>query len=381
MSNPPHTSPDDPETSLADVLVEEKFRIVSHDLPFFYGAVIAMLLAATALLWPHTPTERLVAWHGLCLLLTSLRLAHWVALRRKRATLTLAFRRKKLEQVNSIAIAMTAMYCATGYLVTYANDATVQMISMMTIWASGVGAAAFLFVLPRAARNVIIGTTAVVIATLLVIGRREFVIASPLYAVGAAAMIGLVRRHFETFESAIEARVEIERMRRAANDLAMTDALTALANRRAFDERLAMLCAEPKPFAVALIDLDAFKPVNDTFGHVTGDHVLTQVAGRMRALMPRVFTARLGGDEFALLIEDVEAAPRIAREAARVLAEPYAVDGQEIVIGASCGVAFRMNPQDADARALVERADAALYRAKGGADRAGAFRVSVAIAA
>jgi predicted signal transduction protein with EAL and GGDEF domain len=64
-----------------------------------------------------------------------------------------------------------------------------------------------------------------------------------------------------------------------------------------------------------------------------------------------------------------------------VLAEPYTVDGQEIVIGASCGVAFRMNAQDADARALVERADAALYRAKGGADRAGAFRVSVAIAA
>ncbi|MDO9218722.1 MAG: diguanylate cyclase [Lacisediminimonas sp.] len=120
--------------------------------------------------------------------------------------------------------------------------------------------------------------------------------------------------------------------------------------------------------AVLYFDLDHFKAVNDTLGHTAGDELLQKVALRLVAHVRDMDTlARLGGDEFVAVLEDVEGpedAAKVAREFVRLLNQPFVVaSGQEACIGGSVGIA--MFPMDGDnAEILLQRADAALYRAK-----------------
>ena len=141
--------------------------------------------------------------------------------------------------------------------------------------------------------------------------------------------------------------------------LARTDELTMLPNRR-------RLIAEIQGFAarqgsLLLLDLDGFKPVNDTFGHEIGDRVLQQVAQRFsRALPSGALLARLGGDEFGVLVDGTEAVVmEIALALRGTLSYPFLIDGNEIRIGVSIGIAHNDGADD-----LLLRADKAMYAAK-----------------
>ncbi len=156
--------------------------------------------------------------------------------------------------------------------------------------------------------------------------------------------------------------------------LAHHDALTDLPNRVFFTERLTQALrhrgdeAGQPPLAVLCLDLDGFKFVNDTLGHAGGDELLAAVAGRLRGFVhaQEDCVARLGGDEFALLRHSVptpEAAGALAQQIVEVLSAPYGIQGQEVVIGVSVGVALA--PGDAGTpEFLLRNADMALYRAK-----------------
>ena len=141
--------------------------------------------------------------------------------------------------------------------------------------------------------------------------------------------------------------------------LARTDELTTLPNRR-------RLISEIQSFAVRrgsllLLDLDGFKPVNDTYGHEVGDKVLQQVAQRFsRALPNNALLARLGGDEFGILVDGSnEAVMEIALALRGTLSYPFLIDGHEVSIGVSIGIADNDGAAD-----LLQRADNAMYAAK-----------------
>jgi diguanylate cyclase (GGDEF)-like protein len=159
----------------------------------------------------------------------------------------------------------------------------------------------------------------------------------------------------------------LDRERQMASRLAGTDTLTGLGNRRAFHEELAARLKDGGTFALACIDLDGFKSVNDRHGHAAGDAVLSGVASRLaRILGPGDRAYRLGGDEFALLLEAKERdLTRFAKKIVLTLDDSYELDGQARGrVGASVGIA--MAPIDAvEAERLMSRADAALYVAKG----------------
>ncbi|MGE0023840.1 MAG: putative bifunctional diguanylate cyclase/phosphodiesterase [Hyphomicrobium sp.] len=152
--------------------------------------------------------------------------------------------------------------------------------------------------------------------------------------------------------------------------LARNCPLTEVANRFHLRERLEEVIVHMPPggrLAVHLIDLDYFKRVNDTLGHAAGDAVLKAVAKRMRAAVrDRDFVGRLGGDEFAIVQPDIEglsSATSLADRLAKVLNAPYRVNGTDVIIGASIGIAlFPDHGPDADA--LLRKADMALYRMK-----------------
>jgi len=145
------------------------------------------------------------------------------------------------------------------------------------------------------------------------------------------------------------------------------DALTGLANRVLFGRRLA--AEVTGGVALLHIDLDGFKPINDTYGHHTGDVVLVRVAERLTAALPAgAVAARLGGDEFAALLPGAgpDAADLVADRFRAALAEPIEVDGDRLAIGASIGVVVGAG---VDPEALLRAADEAMYRVKHAARR------------
>jgi diguanylate cyclase (GGDEF)-like protein/PAS domain S-box-containing protein len=172
----------------------------------------------------------------------------------------------------------------------------------------------------------------------------------------------------------LTAIADITERRRAAADaayLARHDALTGLSNRADFRARLIAAIEAGRPagqrLAICCVDLDQFKDVNDTYGHPTGDRLLRMAAQRLRdALGEGDFAARLGGDEFAVVLDAVAAPDAIDATVATMvetLSQPYAIDGIEVAIGASVGVA--LFPADgANADELTKNADLALYQAK-----------------
>jgi diguanylate cyclase (GGDEF)-like protein len=172
---------------------------------------------------------------------------------------------------------------------------------------------------------------------------------------------------------ALERSRLIDELRREAAERehqALHDALTGLANRTLFQERVRQAIAALGPhasLAVLLVDLDRFKEVNDTLGHHTGDLVLREVGMRLERSLPDSHCiARLGGDEFAVLVPavpDREAARAVGRMVRSVLEKPLATAELELRVAGSVGIAL-CPEHGADPGLLLQRADVAMYHAK-----------------
>ncbi|MEV6178125.1 putative bifunctional diguanylate cyclase/phosphodiesterase [Streptomyces sp. NPDC052016] len=160
-------------------------------------------------------------------------------------------------------------------------------------------------------------------------------------------------------------------MARARAEEQLRDPLTGLPNRQWLGERIWTALDDAERIgaraALMLIDLDRFRSVNDTLGHLAGDRLLLQIADRLRLALPRgAEVARLGGDEFAVLLpvaDSTTSATRVARGLVSALSSPLDLDGLTLVLEASAGVA--VFPDHAlDAEGLLRRADVAMYQAK-----------------
>jgi len=174
-----------------------------------------------------------------------------------------------------------------------------------------------------------------------------------------------------------ELQVELERK-------AFHDPLTGLANRLLFMNRVEhALKRRTGNAAVIYVDLDNFKPINDTHGHEAGDAVLIAAAERLRdSLRPADTAARLGGDEFAVLLVDIpeQHIGVVADRIVRKLTSPLEIAGRELTVGASLGVASAASGT-LDAESLVRNADVAMYVAKhGGKGRLSVFEQPEAVA-
>lgn len=144
-----------------------------------------------------------------------------------------------------------------------------------------------------------------------------------------------------------------------ARRLSLTDALTQLANRRAFEERVTIALERREAFTLAYVDLDRFKPINDRLGHAAGDAALCDVAATLRTGARQVdLVARVGGDEFALLLLGSD------ETQARMVMERVFADAAErkLPVGLSIGIASHRDGRTH--QAIIEAADSAMYRAK-----------------
>ena len=162
--------------------------------------------------------------------------------------------------------------------------------------------------------------------------------------------------------------------------LAYHDSLTGLGNRLLFkdqlEEALRDRTTDSDPIAVLFVDLDGFKTINDALGHSIGDLLLKAIANRIRDALPATDrVARLGGDEFAILqmsTPQPAAAVALATEIIRTASQPYRIEGHDLTVGASVGIAIGAT-QDITAESLLKSADLAMYSAK--ASGRGTFRM------
>ena len=154
-------------------------------------------------------------------------------------------------------------------------------------------------------------------------------------------------------------KVELENM-------ANTDSLTGLFNERYFSRVLNICEAKKLPFVLYYLDLDRFKPINDTYGHAMGDRLLKEISARLlRCIRSRDYAFRIGGDEFALIVSadmDEEQRSRMTKRIQTMLSAPIVIEEKVLSVGVSCGCACY--PEDGDASQVRIKADSRMYAEK-----------------
>jgi diguanylate cyclase (GGDEF)-like protein len=177
--------------------------------------------------------------------------------------------------------------------------------------------------------------------------------------------------HYAVLSQRVRRIIEANRAEKRIRHLAYNDLLTGLPNRTLFFDLLGQSVEQARTdnalLAVLFMDLDRFKYVNDNLGHDVGDRLLVAVAQRVRRTVRNVdVVARLGGDEFTVVLTEIDGpapAAAAAQNICRVLAAPFQIDGHDIFVTSSVGIA--MYPHDGtDVPTLVKHADSAMYRAK-----------------
>ena len=218
---------------------------------------------------------------------------------------------------------------------------------------------------PSDADAALAGHGAIGAATLMVVSA----VAALLVVVGLVATWLDTHSHTRNRELAVSLNDANKRLR----DQAHSDPLTRMPNRLMFEERMAAALAavggdpEPSALAVMFIDLDGFKPVNDSFGHVAGDTVLREIGRRLQAIArPEDIVARVGGDEFLLMTvrpghEAVAAA--IAQRVLEALNEPLVLPN-DVVVNLSASIGIVLYPEHGHHAKMIANADAAMYAAK-----------------
>lgn len=267
---------------------------------------------------------------------------------------------QKTSRVSGVVAVMCSTWCVVNWLASPPeNHASFAMILTMGSLATAYCLSSIRF---AAILNLAIGV--IPISTLMLSsGQPAEVAAATSLLLATAILIRFILQGHVML-------VDLLQLQKQTRDLANTDALTGLANRRALDERIAELVLPSRhlrPFKLALLDLDGFKPVNDRFGHAVGDKLLCSVADRLSEVIgDHGLVVRQGGDEFAVLLPpgsplmDAPLADRILI----ALVRPHLIDGIPVTVSASVGIAhWPDNGSSVDA--LFEHADRALYQAKG----------------
>jgi diguanylate cyclase (GGDEF)-like protein len=364
---------DSSEAAFNAALLREQYRALTRLGPYVHGVVI---VAALALFGATAPTGALLKALPAALIAVSLcRLVSWLEARANVEFEALDHVRRKVRAASIFGPTLTFAFALTAAISTWQDGVVEFALALITVW---VIAAVCAMCLASEARAIIVAATAPLIVAFLARGAELTIVLAPLVAIVSCFVIRMLDENFRMFAEIVRSRFVIaesqraaEEARQAAMTIALTDDLTGLPNRRWFQnllaDRIRTAAETGESFALGLIDLDRFKPINDVHGHAAGDEILRQVAERLRKAMDgRGSAARLGGDEFAILCDGIGArdeAVALGQEIQAIFATPLAV--QPLGLRLTCACGFALFPScAAEPSELVRLADAALYRAK-----------------
>jgi len=362
-------------------LLDVRYRALQRQIPLLY--LIALVnFVGLHIVVDAGAFERLTHPLNLLIVFIVLRLGHWVRTRNR--TLPPERILTELFKTYLFAAAFSGLFCFWAIKLFSLGGAAQQNYIVLFASLAAIGCAYGLSSFPSAARLPLILFALPLAATLVLSARTEHIAVGISLGLITLLILRLLSIHNRGFTQLVRSRseteVERERAQKAeaealaekarVREVADTDPLTGLANRRAFLARLGeTVGADDRTRAVtlAMVDLDGFKPINDTFGHATGDAVLRAVGERLRAAGGTgSLTARMGGDEFALLVPACASAAAASRLGARIgfdLRRPYEVDGREFRLSGGCGLLL-IAPDEHDVTLALGRCDTALYAAK-----------------
>lgn len=351
-------------------LILAQYKALSRQLPMMY---VIIMVSAWAIAITHFSTAPLWLTLYLPCIFTAFsvaRLLKWQRLKRRKPDAKLAL--KVIRSTNRLSYAVAAIFTSWpllffpyGDAYTRAHIAFFVSITVMTC----------IFCLTHvrsAALGVAVIVNGISIVFFVTTGELTFMAIAMNMLLANAGMLVVVMSNYRDFADLVGARVRSDELGRENLRIANLDSLTGLPNRRAFfselDALLKRASDEDRQIAVGVMDLDGFKPVNDLYGHSTGDKLLVRVAERFSALEAgkalRFF--RLGGDEFAFLIDNpgsVEEARQTGETVCDALREPFDLPGAIVQASGSAGIAVfpdtATTPEE-----LFDDADYALYHGK-----------------
>lgn len=337
---------------------------LQRQVPLLYGLLLINSLGLATAYWATAPALLTLSVPLLLFGATGIRMVFWI--RAKPVTEPVAMRRL-LQKVVLLSGPLGVGYVAWSLALSCYGGPLEQAHVGLYISTTVIGCIFCLVHLPQAA---VIVAACVIPAFLLSFVTRDQGAFTPM-ALNVALVLAVLMRvlfnSFHIFRQECQARSELDRLYLENRQLADRDALTALYNRRRFYADLADRAdvAGVDTMAVGLIDLDRFKPVNDTFGHHVGDRLLVEIAQRLSAAAGDLATLyRIGGDEFAMIIQaEANLAMQLAERMCSAVAAPVQIGDRQVSVGGSIGVAPFADPRLRSVE-LAERADHALYHAK-----------------
>ena len=357
-------------------LVKAQVKAFSRHVPLMYFILTVNVLGLTATHLHSTPLYLVTVIPCVVTIAAITRLTMWWKLRDQDISHAQAV--KTLRSTVRLAVVLSIGIVAWALALFPYGDPYEQAHVAFFIGLTVIGVVFCLMQMRAAALLITILVITPFTVVLAMTGQMVFhAIAVNMLLVAAAMMVILVR-HYQEFADLVMSKQllvakndEAERLSIENSRLAHIDGLTQLANRRRFlaelEARLSPSHGNAKRLIVGILDLDGFKPINDAYGHTTGDRLLIEAGRRLNSLAAdNVFAARLGGDEFGIIIDAPADYPGIHAAGKRVcnlLKEPYILPGVTARVTASLGICLYKGGREM-AEQLFERADYALHYAK-----------------
>jgi len=343
-----------------------------RQVPLLYGLLLINSFAVAVTHRDQAPAILTVSVPLLLFTVTAVRMVHWLG-KSRAAPPSAEQARRQLRAITLLACPISLAYNGWSLALVPYGGPFEQAHVALYISTTVIGCIFCLIVLPQAALLVALSVLPAFI--LVCFWRRELVFATLgiNVALVLAVLLRVLFNSFEHFRNQVLSgallaaqHAELQRLNEENRQLALTDSLTQLPNRRQFYADLDGLTARDAttPFAVGVLDLDRFKPINDTYGHQVGDRLLIAIGARLRETAgPMVRVYRLGGDEFGLIDYDGGDFERICERLLQQVQAPLRIGEIVLGVGGSLGVA-RFPEAGTIAADLFDRADYALYHAK-----------------
>ncbi len=360
-------------------MLRQQHALLVQILPLLYVVFSICLGVFSSIFWNELSTIFSIYIPAVLFCFFFIRLLYWVRYLFSDDYIPLSIIQKDIKSVIIIGPLLSLGY--TGFIVSYLEYAqtNAMMMVVIVIWTLALISSFCLNSLPLVSMTAIAGVSIPVSLAFIQLGDPVMIRLSAILVIISMLVFNVNRTIYRTFLGNVIARWKLvrkneiaERAREAATRIAFSDQLTGLPNRRSFnielEQRITALAGKRiRPFGVAILDLDGFKPVNDIHGHAVGDAVLVKVGKRLaEALGESGFMARLGGDEFAIIADEIDLpddAFNLGEKLCDSLRGAFTIESVVAHISSSCGF-YLVTEGSANPGCVIERADLALYKAK-----------------
>ena len=360
-------------------LLREQHASLARLVPVLYAVVIVTTLIVSIAFTGTAPSWIVHGIPGALLLPIAYRLHYWMKARKAGPSFSLRRIRRDILGTLILSPLLALSFAAVGVALFFYGDPYQQALVGIVIWITSIACAFCVAALPAAAITIVASSSVPLIGIFIASGIDLMRMLAGIVAAISMQVGYMLMLNFNAFRATVQSHSDLEERRQAAERaeveatrLALTDYLTGLSNRRHFEQRLSEHVAlgerNTLSFALGILDLNNFKPINDVYGHSVGDAVLITVAARISSIMQgKGHIARIAGDEFALLFDHSVSVADAMQHTANIqntLSQPILVEGgHRVTVSSSLGIATY--PESCkDAARLMDQAEIALYKSK-----------------